>query len=146
MPRNHVLMRELCLSRRAAPGIVRAAAASPLPTPRCDAFGELCCDVDTPPETHSLHVRLMTFLLPAPGLTAKLPANPHSRKPMQPLSCAHDSLSPLAISPPRFASHCAPVRAWMLTAAFCALAALAGCSKSDEGSAAGGQGGGKPPM
>jgi hypothetical protein len=32
-------------------------------------------------ETHFPHVRLMTFLLPADGLDAKLPANPTLEEP-----------------------------------------------------------------
>jgi membrane fusion protein, multidrug efflux system len=82
--------------------------------------------------------------LPGPGLTAKLPANPYSRKPMQPLSCAYDSLSPPAVSKTRRSLTRGAVAGWALFSAVCLLGALAGCSDSN-GNASQGQGG-KPPM
>ena len=59
---------------------------------------------------------------------------------MQPFSCAHDSLSPVAVSATR-----SPVSGWIIFAAACVLAALAGCSKSGDASASG-PGGGAPSM
>src|SRR5690349_13731843 len=98
MPRNHVLMSKFCLWMRRRAGIVRAPSEGTLLHPDCDLLHGSCCAVDMPLETHTLHVRLMTFLLPACGLMPTLRANPQSRKPMQPSSCAHHSLSPVAAS------------------------------------------------
>src|SRR5262245_7418182 len=96
------------------------------PTPDCLGIGRQCCVVVEPFETHTVHVRLMTFPLPSPGHMAKLPANPHSREPMQPLSCAHESVSPVT----------------KLLAALCVFGVLAGCSDSGGSTP---QGAGKPP-
>ncbi len=91
------------------------------------------CDVVAPPETYSLHVRLMTFLLPVAGLPSTLTANPLLRNLMQPLSCAHKAPSP------------APFLLIAISAVAVMVLALAGSSGKGSGPDAAGAPGGKPP-